>query len=133
MKYIELALNSNKVQYVHDAPPTLPASITVIETEEDIEVGMYYIDGSFQEAPDNEYYYWEDGAWVLNTTAAEVAVRAERNSRLTNTDSMALPDHPSYSAALLTYRKALRDIPEQEGFPWTGPDDPECPWPTLDV
>ena len=23
----------------------------------------------------------------------------------------------------------LRDIPQQPGFPWGGPDDPECPWP----
>lgn len=32
-------------------------------------------------------------------------------------------------AALLTYRQALRDLPQQEGFPWEGPDDPKCPWP----
>jgi len=34
--------------------------------------------------------------------------------------------------ALDTYIQALRDIPEQEGFPWNGPDDPDCPWPTLE-
>lgn len=34
-------------------------------------------------------------------------------------------------AALLAYRQALRDIPQQEGFPWEGPDDPACPWPII--
>ena len=28
-----------------------------------------------------------------------------------------------------TYRQALRDLPQQPGFPWEGPDDPACPWP----
>ena len=32
-------------------------------------------------------------------------------------------------AGLLAYRQALRDLPQQEGFPWEGPDDPKCPWP----
>lgn len=31
--------------------------------------------------------------------------------------------------AWLGYRQALRDIPQQLGFPWNGPDDPACPWP----
>ena len=36
-------------------------------------------------------------------------------------------------AALLTYRQALRDLPQQQGFPWEGPDDPACPWPVEPV
>lgn len=36
-------------------------------------------------------------------------------------------------AALLTYRQALRDLPQQQGFPWEGPDDPKCPWPDEPV
>lgn len=28
------------------------------------------------------------------------------------------------------YADALCDIPEQEGFPWGGVDDPNVPWPT---
>lgn len=27
------------------------------------------------------------------------------------------------------YRQALRELPQQPGFPWEGPDDPACPWP----
>lgn len=34
-------------------------------------------------------------------------------------------------AALLSYRQSLRDLPQQPGFPWDGPDDPACPWPAM--
>ena len=27
------------------------------------------------------------------------------------------------------YANALETLPEQEGFPWNGPQDPEAPWP----
>lgn len=32
-------------------------------------------------------------------------------------------------SALMTYIQALRDLPEQAGFPWAVPDDAACPWP----
>lgn len=33
----------------------------------------------------------------------------------------------------LNYRQALRDLPNQSGFPWLGggDDDPTCPWPIV--
>lgn len=33
----------------------------------------------------------------------------------------------------LAYRQALRDLPQQEGFPWLGggDDDDTCPWPAM--
>lgn len=33
----------------------------------------------------------------------------------------------------LAYRQALRDLPQQEGFPWLGggEDDDTCPWPAM--
>ena len=47
-------------------------------------------------------------------------VRAERNRKLAETDWMVLPDAPIRQAereAVLQYRQALRDIPQQKGFP----------------
>jgi predicted transposase YdaD len=47
-------------------------------------------------------------------------VRAERNRKLAETDWMVLPDAPIRQAereAVLQYRQALRDIPQQRGFP----------------
>ena len=47
-------------------------------------------------------------------------IRAERNRKLAETDWMVLPDVPIRQAereAVLQYRQALRDIPQQRGFP----------------
>lgn len=60
------------------------------------------------------------------------SVRAERNKRLALTDHLVMPDYPISQEKLeeiKAYRQALRDLPQQLGFPWQGPDDPACPWP----
>lgn len=47
-------------------------------------------------------------------------VRRERDRRLSETDYMMLPDYPigeAQRASLETYRQALRDVPQQSGFP----------------
>jgi len=53
-------------------------------------------------------------------------VRAERNRRLRASDWAALLDVPA-SDEWLTYRQALRDVPQQSGFPdsvtWPEPPD----------
>ncbi|MEG6550184.1 tail fiber assembly protein [Desulfocurvibacter africanus] len=62
---------------------------------------------------------------------AVAAIRAERDRCLTASDRFVLPDYPHADTALLQawldYRQALRDLPEQAGFPWDGPDT--APWP----
>lgn len=58
------------------------------------------------------------------------AIRAERDARIAATDYLMLPDYPLAAGAReawAIYRTALRDITEQDGFPWTGPDS--APWP----
>jgi hypothetical protein len=132
MKYVELFPYTFKVNYIHDENPGFSSFVPVIETKRtDITPGMYYLDGDFREAPPNEYYYWSDGAWVFDTDKAVGAIREERNKRLTATDWMVLPDSPYNTETVRAYRQALRDLPQQEGFPWNGPDDPDVPWPTL--
>jgi hypothetical protein len=73
-----------------------------------------------------------NGAWVekwvaTNVSAEEVAnrtanqannVRAERDQKLTETDWTQVADAPVNQTAWATYRQALRDVPEQSGFPW---------------
>ena len=59
-------------------------------------------------------------------------VRAERDRRIAETDYLVMPDYPISQDKLeesKVYRQALRDLPQQPGFPWGGPDDPVCPWP----
>lgn len=66
-------------------------------------------------------------------TTEEVAaqVRAQRDAMIARTDFMMMSDYPiseEDKALVETYRQALRDIPEQEGFPsnvqW--PVAPQC-------
>lgn len=47
----------------------------------------------------------------------EDQVRAERYMRLTYSDWTQLPDAPVDKTAWAAYRQALRDVPEQAGFP----------------
>jgi len=46
-------------------------------------------------------------------------VRLARNKKLADCDWTQLADAPVDDLAWATYRQALRDIPNQEGFPWT--------------
>ena len=78
-----------------------------------------------------------DGEWVITKsvvqlTADQIAsheitaatkVRATRNDLLQKTDWCALSD-VTMSAEMSAYRQALRDLPAQEGFPYT------VTWPT---
>ena len=53
-------------------------------------------------------------------------IRAERNKKLLESDWTQVADAPVDKALWATYRQALRDVPNQEGFPWeiTWPDAP---------
>ena len=44
-------------------------------------------------------------------------VRAERNRKLSETDWTQLSDSTADKEAWANYRRALRDVPTQEGFP----------------
>lgn len=138
MNYVELAhVDRRRVVYVHHKEPvTLRGVVPLVATDrDDITIGMYYIDGAFYEAPPNEYYLFDESSfsWSLDTIKASRAIRERRDTLLARTDWKVLPDSPYNTEALRTYRQALRDLSLQPGFPWNGPDDPECPWPTLEV
>lgn len=54
-------------------------------------------------------------------------IRQERDMRLASYDFTQLDDSPVDKAAWATYRQALRDIPQQDNFPW------QVQWPTQPV
>ncbi len=103
-------------------------------------------------SPTGNLEVWEDmpegystvEAWLINnppapstTTQEEQAanIRAERDRRLSSSDISQLTDvqHKMTSQealAWINYRQALRDIPQQVGFPWGGIIT-DAPWPTL--
>lgn len=82
----------------------------------------------------------KDGAWVetwkieaasedeikQRSEQKEFAIRSERNQLLTEADWTQFRDAPVDQDAWATYRQCLRDIPQQEGFPWnvTWPEKP---------
>jgi len=82
----------------------------------------------------------ENGEWVMTwqvspASAEEIAERLERksldarqqrNQLLADCDWTQLSDAPVSSSAWANYRQELRDIPEQEGFPWNinWPEEP---------
>ena len=85
----------------------------------------------------------EIGSWVVKwekrshtademkliTKAESSIVRTKRNDLLQKSDYTQLNDFPGTESDKLkyqTYRQALRDLPNQEGFPW------ELSWPVLD-
>ena len=82
-----------------------------------VEQDMFATDGDGTKA-DKETAYQAN----LDAAAAE-RVRTERDSKLAKTDWLALSD-TTMSSEWTTYREALRDVPEQGGFPDT------VTWPT---
>ena len=74
----------------------------------------------------------ENGEWVMTwevtpASAEEIAerferksaeVRQQRNELLSACDWTQLIDAPIDSSAWAAYRQALRDLPQQAGFPW---------------
>lgn len=69
-----------------------------------------------------------------STEARAKRLRTERDRRISATDYLMTPDYPldeEGKILVMTYRQALRDLPQQPGFPWSGGggDDVECPWP----
>lgn len=75
-----------------------------------------FVNGSFQQV------------WNVTDASAEeiearsqakaVEIRTERNRLISGCDWTQLPDAPVDAANWKLYRQALRDIPEQQGFPW---------------
>lgn len=71
--------------------------------------------------PDADSYYkwdWQNAAWVYDDDAAIKAVTNQRDSSLRASDWTQLPDVPlANKAEWATYRQALRDVPQQSGYP----------------
>jgi hypothetical protein len=75
----------------------------------------------------------QNGEWVqvwnvTDASAEEVSerteqqaeqIRAERNQKLSDSDWTQVADAPVNKQAWAEYRQALREIPDQAGFPWS--------------
>lgn len=77
-----------------------------------------------------EFYGYTVGDELLTDEDRAKAAREKRDRLLAETDYLLMPDYPIEAAVLEVlkmYRQALRDIPEQSGFPKTieWPSKPE--------
>lgn len=59
---------------------------------------------------------WDEATEPTKPDEDEV-VRRVRNAKLNESDWTQAADAPVNAAAWATYRKLLRDVPQQEGFP----------------
>lgn len=69
-----------------------------------------------------EFYGYPVGDELLTDEDRAKAAREKRDRLLAETDFLLMPDYPISEealAALKAYRQALRDVPEQAGFPNT--------------
>ena len=76
---------------------------------------------------DSQLAKWDGAKWGVETIpvaepdpepiAPEVLVRAERDGLLMNSDWTQVDDSPVDKSAWATYRQALRDLPQADGFP----------------
>jgi hypothetical protein len=83
---------------------------------------FYYVseDGNILQRPEkpDEAAVWADRKWVIDTIEKERLIRLKRDGLLAESDwtqrpDVALPPRDAWA----TYRQALRDLPEQPGFP----------------
>ena len=75
--------------------------------------GMATLDGVITEFPGGIPSQADQDTWTTEYEAYKVMadVRAKRDAALAATDWAALPDSPTMSDAMTTYRTALRDYP----------------------
>lgn len=100
---------------INHGTPEKPIMETVLS-----DVSMPYI-------TEADYQLALSEAWQGEVTVEEVPetadeIRARRDRLLAATDWAVLPDSPldgTSQTALKAYRQALRDVPQQEGFPGT--------------
>jgi hypothetical protein len=87
--------------HIHDTQKLVPAQPYLID-------GVCFTVAVEEKTP-------EDIESDLNSLALKV--RAERNRKLSETDWTQLSDSTADKEAWANYRRALRDVPTQEGFP----------------
>jgi len=110
MRYAVLA--GNQVVNIAVATPEFAASQGWVECPEGVGIGWCFDGVGDPVAP------------PVNLEALASSARAQRNGLLAESDSQVLPDRwaamtTEQQTAWAVYRQALRDLPQQAGFPTT--------------
>lgn len=132
----QLKIDNPNVSFPSDLPNELLENFSVYKVKlEDMPV----LNDFEQIAEQEDSPVLEDGKWVLkfavrNKTQAEkdeyesqlsIQARDKRDRLLRDSDWTQILDAPVEKAQWATYRQALRDVPQQAGFPQT------ITWPEL--
>lgn len=108
-----------------DSINNLPDSVTPTSSTGTAKNRVYTDAPSFDNLTQEATFTWveSDDAFTQTWTVADKSddaksesIRAKRNSLLFNTDFYALSD-VTMSSEMTAYRQALRDVPQQSGFP----------------
>ena len=98
------------------------------------EADKYVLVVPFRESLNNDIEInqtvWLQAAKDWETEILSADARAKRDALLTESDKCVLPDYPITDEQRLlvtAYRQALRDVPEQDGFPG------HITWPVLEI
>lgn len=101
----------------------------IVEAEEDFATSRGWVEltgsaGIGDSYADGQFIPYDPKADPVATAARANAVRAERNDKLVASDWTQTADVPQATKdKWAPYRQALRDVPQQAGFPW------EVQWP----
>jgi hypothetical protein len=102
------------VHFIHQMPkPNVDHTFNVTEADPEFKDGNWFQVWVVSDASPDEV--------EQRTNNQAVSVRAERNNLIAKCDWTQLNDAPIDSlkrADWVEYRQALRDIPQQPGFPW---------------
>jgi hypothetical protein len=98
--------------------PIKPTSCEIVDYTKNVKEGIpVEVDGEWTQV-------WE----ITDATQEEIAdrteqqantVRSERDQKLEASDWTQVSDAPVDQTAWAEYRQALRNVPQQEGFPWS--------------
>jgi len=118
-----LELSSSIKSAVYVAPEEEPLGMmTIQDPEPEFDFYTQKLESTYEETETEARHGWT----VSDLTEEERSerlelgkqlMRQERDRRLKETDHWLLVDTPDHSQAHLDYRQALRDVPQQNGFP----------------
>jgi hypothetical protein len=113
--------------YCYDQDGWFTGTDWAVESPLELGTGKYLMPGNStaispfdRELTRGNGYMWRfvDGAWVEDRRPPETDPRVLRNALLSACDWTQVADVPVDAAKWRVYRQELRDVPQQDGYPW---------------
>ena len=132
----QLRKDHSNVSFPKNLSSTTLDAFNVVEVQAVTPPTVTHLQVWHETTPVLENGVWKQSYTVSDVSAEDLASRTEgkkeelrnqRNQLLKDSDWTQVADSPVDSQAWAVYRQSLRDIPQQEGFPWSVnfPEQPE--------